>query len=217
RLKGHLRPLDRIGKPTNLAHDQPRSDRRSADNGRTCCTIASARCLENGRFSRNAMLAVGPTEVCMRDVLDAIEGWRAEGHRVALATVPKVKGAAPRPPGAKMAVSDDGRWVGSVSGGCVEGAVLEEAGRVLAGEPAHLVTFGITHEMVWDVGLACGRGALVTVVAGPGLGAKLLVTPDAVEGSLGDPALDETATRIARELLPGEEAAVREVDGRELF
>jgi xanthine dehydrogenase accessory factor len=92
----------------------------------------------------------------MRDVLDAIEGWRAEGHRVALATVTKVKGSAPRPPGAKMAVSDDGRWVGSVSGGCVEGAVLEEAGRVLAGEPARLVTFGITDEMVWDVGLACG-------------------------------------------------------------
>jgi xanthine/CO dehydrogenase XdhC/CoxF family maturation factor len=84
----------------------------------------------------------------MRDVLDAIEGWRAEGHRVALATVTKVKGSAPRPPGAKMAVSDDGR--------CVEGAVLEEAGRVLAGEPAKLVTFGITDEMVWDVGLACG-------------------------------------------------------------
>jgi xanthine/CO dehydrogenase XdhC/CoxF family maturation factor len=95
-------------------------------------------------------------EVAMRDVLDAIEGWRAEGHRVALATVTKVKGSAPRPPGAKMAVSDDGRWVGSVSGGCVEGAVLEEAGRVLAGEPARLVTFGITDEMVWDVGLACG-------------------------------------------------------------
>jgi xanthine/CO dehydrogenase XdhC/CoxF family maturation factor len=102
------------------------------------------------------MLAVGPMEVLMRDVLDAIEGWRAEGHRVALATVTKVKGSAPRPPGAKMAVSDDGRWVGSVSGGCVEGAVLEEAGRVLAGEPAHVVTFGITDEMVWDVGLACG-------------------------------------------------------------
>jgi xanthine/CO dehydrogenase XdhC/CoxF family maturation factor len=104
-----------------------------------------------------AMLSVHEeVEVAMRDVLDAIEGWRAEGHRVALATVTKVKGSAPRPPGAKMAVSDDGRWVGSVSGGCVEGAVLEEAGRVLAGEPARLVTFGITDEMVWDVGLACG-------------------------------------------------------------
>ena len=103
----------------------------------------------------------------MRDVLDAIEGWRAEGHRVALATVTKVKGSAPRPPGAKMAVSDDGRWVGSVSGGCVEGAVLEEAGRVLAGEPARLVTFGITDEMVWDVGLACG--GIIDVFVEPSL------------------------------------------------
>jgi xanthine/CO dehydrogenase XdhC/CoxF family maturation factor len=109
------------------------------------------------RDLRTAMLAVRPTEVvAVRDVLDAIESWRGEGHRVALATVTKVKGSAPRPPGAKMAVSDDGRWVGSVSGGCVEGAVLEEAGRVLAGQPAHVVTFGITDEMVWDVGLACG-------------------------------------------------------------
>ncbi len=92
----------------------------------------------------------------MREVLNSIEEWRAEGHRVALATVTKVKGSAPRPPGAKMAISDDGRWVGSVSGGCVEAAVLEEAAKVLAGDPPKLVTFGITDEMVWDVGLACG-------------------------------------------------------------
>jgi xanthine/CO dehydrogenase XdhC/CoxF family maturation factor len=92
----------------------------------------------------------------MREVLNAIEEWRAGGHRVALATVTKVKGSAPRPPGAKMAISDDGRWVGSVSGGCVEAAVLEEASKVLGGDPPKLVTFGITDEMVWDVGLACG-------------------------------------------------------------
>jgi xanthine/CO dehydrogenase XdhC/CoxF family maturation factor len=92
----------------------------------------------------------------MREVLSAIDEWKAEGHRVAIATVTKVKGSAPRPPGAKMAISDDGRWMGSVSGGCVEAAVLEEAGKVLAGEPAKLVTYGITDEMVWDVGLACG-------------------------------------------------------------
>jgi xanthine/CO dehydrogenase XdhC/CoxF family maturation factor len=92
----------------------------------------------------------------MREVLNSIDQWRAEGHRVALATVTKVKGSAPRPPGAKMAISDDGRWVGSVSGGCVEAAVLEEATKVLGGDPPKLVTFGITDEMVWDVGLACG-------------------------------------------------------------
>jgi xanthine dehydrogenase accessory factor len=92
----------------------------------------------------------------MRDVLDTVEAWRDQGHQVALATVTRVQGSAPRPPGAKMAVCDDGRWIGSVSGGCVEGAVLEEAGKVLAGGPPKLVTFGITDEMVWDVGLACG-------------------------------------------------------------
>ena len=92
----------------------------------------------------------------MRDVLDSVEAWRADGHRVALATVTKVKGSAPRPPGAKMAVSDDGRWVGSVSGGCVEGAVLAEAGEVLSGGAPRLLTYGITQGMAWDVGLACG-------------------------------------------------------------
>jgi hypothetical protein len=59
-------------------------------------------------------------------------------------------------------------------------------------------------EPVRDLVRADRRGALVTIVAGPGVGARLLVTPDAVEGSLGDPALDEEATRVARELLPGE-------------
>ena len=92
----------------------------------------------------------------MREVLNAIDEWKAEGHRVAIATVTKVKGSAPRPPGAKMAISDDGRWLGSVSGGCVEAAVLEEAGKVLGGDPPKLVTYGITDEMVWSVGLACG-------------------------------------------------------------
>jgi xanthine/CO dehydrogenase XdhC/CoxF family maturation factor len=92
----------------------------------------------------------------MREVLNAIDEWKAEGHQVAIATVTKVKGSAPRPPGAKMAISDDGRWLGSVSGGCVEAAVLEEAAKVLAGDPPKLVTYGITDEMVWSVGLACG-------------------------------------------------------------
>jgi xanthine/CO dehydrogenase XdhC/CoxF family maturation factor len=92
----------------------------------------------------------------MRDVLDAVESWREQGHRVALATVTRVKGSAPRPPGAKMAVADDGRWVGSVSGGCVEGAVLQEAAEVLGGAPPKLVTYGITQGMAWDIGLACG-------------------------------------------------------------
>ncbi|HZA83219.1 MAG TPA: XdhC/CoxI family protein [Actinomycetes bacterium] len=75
----------------------------------------------------------------------------------------------------------------------------------------------LSWEPIRDLVRADRRGALITVVAGPGLGAKLLVTPTAVEGSLGDPALDEAATLVARELLGGEEAAVRELDGRQLF
>jgi xanthine dehydrogenase accessory factor len=72
-------------------------------------------------------------------------------------------------------------------------------------------------EAVRDLVRSHRRGALVTVLAGPGLGAKLLVTSDAAEGSLGDGALDAEAARLARELLAGEESAVREVDGRRLF
>src|SRR4030095_15339299 len=90
----------------------------------------------------------------MRDVLDTVEAWRDEGHQVALATVTRVQGSAPRPPGAKMAVCDDGRWIGSVSGGCVEGAVLEEAGKVLAGGPPQAVTFRITAARVGGAGRA---------------------------------------------------------------
>ena len=92
----------------------------------------------------------------MRDVLDDLLRWYEQGEPFGLATVVRTFRSAPREPGAAMAVGTDETAVGSVSGGCVEGAVLEEAGRVLAGEPAHLVTFGITDEMVWDVGLACG-------------------------------------------------------------
>jgi xanthine dehydrogenase accessory factor len=76
---------------------------------------------------------------------------------------------------------------------------------------------GPSWEAVRDLVRADRRGALVTVVAGPGIGAKLLVTPDAADGSLGEEALDAEAARLARELLPTEESAVREVDGRRLF
>jgi xanthine dehydrogenase accessory factor len=76
---------------------------------------------------------------------------------------------------------------------------------------------GVRWESIRELVASDRRGALVTVVAGPGLGAKLMVTPDGAEGSLGDPALDAEAITVARGLLPGEEAAVREVAGRELL
>ena len=92
----------------------------------------------------------------MRDVLADIEAWRASGKGVAVATVVKVEGSAPRPVGAALAVSDAGDLAGSVSGGCVETAVFEEAQEVLRGGVPKLLRYGITDEMAWDVGLACG-------------------------------------------------------------
>ncbi len=92
----------------------------------------------------------------MRDILSDIETWRRDGKRVAVATIVKVWGSAPRPLGSKMAISDAGDMTGSVSGGCVEGAVFEEAQGVLAeGEP-RLVHYGVTDEQAWAVGLSCG-------------------------------------------------------------
>lgn len=92
----------------------------------------------------------------MREVLPAVDRWRRDGKAVALATVVKVWGSAPRQPGAKMAVSSAGDVAGSVSGGCVEGAVVEAAQGVLArGEP-QLLSFGVSDETAWSVGLSCG-------------------------------------------------------------
>ncbi|MCC6312579.1 MAG: XdhC family protein [Thermomicrobiales bacterium] len=92
----------------------------------------------------------------MKDILPDMEAWRAAGNRVALATVIKVEGSAPRPVGASMAVSDAGEFTGSVSGGCVETAVFEEAQEVLRTGRPKLLHYGITDDMAWDVGLACG-------------------------------------------------------------
>lgn len=92
----------------------------------------------------------------MRDVLEAVDHWRAEGHDVVLATVVKVWGSAPRPLGSKMAVSSGGDMAGSVSGGCVEGAVFEESRSVLADGEPKLLRYGVSDETAWAVGLSCG-------------------------------------------------------------
>ena len=92
----------------------------------------------------------------MKDVIEKLDEWTARGDRVAVATVVGVKRSAPRPPGAKMAVNERGEVWGAVSGGCVEGAVVEVAGDVLrSGEP-RLLHFGIADAEAWDVGLPCG-------------------------------------------------------------
>ena len=101
----------------------------------------------------------------MREIVDAVERWRREGHGVVIATVVSVWGSAPRPPGSKMAVGSHGAMAGSVSGGCVEGAVFEEAQGVLrSGEPK-LLTFGVSDGEAWTVGLSCGGEIQVYVEA----------------------------------------------------
>jgi xanthine dehydrogenase accessory factor len=99
----------------------------------------------------------------MREVLEAVEGWRREGKGVALATVVSVWGSAPRRPGAKMAISSAGEVAGSVSGGCVEGAVVEAAGEALAAGEPRLLSFGVSDETAWSVGLSCGGEIVVYV------------------------------------------------------
>ena len=92
----------------------------------------------------------------MKDVVDDVRDWTARGDRVAIATVVGVKRSAPRPPGAKMAVNEHGEVSGAVSGGCVEGAVVEAAAEVLRECQARLLHFGIADSEAWDVGLPCG-------------------------------------------------------------
>jgi xanthine dehydrogenase accessory factor len=93
----------------------------------------------------------------MKEVLDDIERWRAGGHRVAVARVVGTEGSSPRDPGATMAVSDDGEVAGSVSGGCVEGAVVTAALEILRGERERgVISFGYSDDEAFAVGLTCG-------------------------------------------------------------
>jgi len=178
----------------------------------------------------------------MSTVLDTIAGWAEHGDRVALATVVETKKSAPQPAGTKMALNAGGAVFGAVSGGCVEGAVVEVAERVLAGEAPRLLRYGIDDGEAWDVGLPCGgeiavwvegyepgglqarftacaragvRAVVVTALEGvPRPGAKLLVTVDGEpEGTLGDPALDAQALALAREALWSELSELRELPG----
>lgn len=102
----------------------------------------------------------------MKEILEDIERWRGAGRRVVVARVVGIEGSGPRDPGASMAVNDKGEVAGSVSGGCVEGAVVEEAMKVLDGtEGPHVVTYGISDDEAFAVGLTCGGTIHVFVEA----------------------------------------------------
>ena len=92
----------------------------------------------------------------MKEILDDIERWRAAGKRVAIARVIDTDGSGPRLPGAAMAVNEDGEVAGSVSGGCVEGAVVAEALAVIDGAERRIHTFGYSDDEAFAVGLTCG-------------------------------------------------------------
>ncbi|MCB9419707.1 MAG: XdhC family protein [Ardenticatenaceae bacterium] len=137
----------------------------------------------------------------MKDVIPAIEKWLEAGEQIALATVVATWGSSPRQAGAKMALTASGQIAGSVSGGCVEGAVIEAGQEVLATGIPQLLHFGVADETAWDVGLACGgqidvfvqdlntavypsrrnliqqnqSGASITIISGPNMGQTLVV------------------------------------------
>jgi xanthine/CO dehydrogenase XdhC/CoxF family maturation factor len=89
-------------------------------------------------------------------ILETAQDWLSQGHGVALATVVRTWGSAPRPAGSQLAVREDSSFMGSVSGGCVEGAVIAEALDAIGDGKPRLLTFGVSNEQAWAVGLACG-------------------------------------------------------------
>ena len=89
-------------------------------------------------------------------VIPSALDWLEEGRRVALATVIQTWGSAPRPVGSQLAIDGGGTFLGSVSGGCVEGAVIEEAADVIADGRPRMLEFGVADEAAWKVGLSCG-------------------------------------------------------------
>jgi xanthine dehydrogenase accessory factor len=180
-------------------------------------------------------------------VVEVVEQWGRAGQRIALATVVDTKRSAPQPIGTKMAVNDAAQVCGAVSGGCVEGAVVEVAESVLAGASPQLLHYGIGDDLAWDVGLPCGgeisvwvepyvaggleqrffqaalsgrRAAIVTLIEGAAqAGAKLFVPADGEhDGTLGASDLDVVALEQARDALWTESGGLVEAsDGVTLF
>jgi xanthine/CO dehydrogenase XdhC/CoxF family maturation factor len=96
------------------------------------------------------------TQTRLADALETAERWRAEGREVALATVVETWGSAPRPVGSHLVIDGEGNFEGSVSGGCVEGAVVGEALDLIGAGGSKMLEFGVADETAWRVGLSCG-------------------------------------------------------------
>jgi len=165
----------------------------------------------------------------MRDILFDLDKWRGENKSIALATVVQTWGSSPRRAGAKMALTPDGKITGSVSGGCVEGAVYEAGVEVLKSNRPQLLHFGVADQTAWEVGLACGgsidifvkpldphffdaiRSALIaespavtaTVIRGEDemLGREMLLLEDGSVIGIYDHSIGEQALDLAKESL----------------
>jgi xanthine dehydrogenase accessory factor len=180
----------------------------------------------------------------MRDIADGIAAWQVAGVRFAIATVVQTWNSAPRQPGAAMAVAENGEVIGSVSGGCVEGAVYEVAMQVLKSGEAVLQTYGVSDDDAFEVGLTCGGiidifvapagdgrfadmpsvladiesgrpVAVASIVAGSSsVGSRLVITPETSSGSLGRADLNASVIEQTRGMLALGTTAVVHV-GRE--
>lgn len=168
------------------------------------------------------------------DVLNQASDWLSDGKQIALATVIGTWGSSPRPVGSQLAVDDKGAFVGSVSGGCIEGAVVGEALQSIEDGQPRTLDFGVTNEDAWEVGLACGGNIKVFVekegeqqtlqqlikerpvatVTDLSTGNRCVVRLQSVEGEL--QINDETA-QLVRQMLRDDVSKVLDADGQQLF
>jgi xanthine dehydrogenase accessory factor len=186
--------------------------------------------------------------VTVRELVTTLDEWAAVDPEVAMATVVRTSGSTPRPVGARMAVTRDGRMAGSVSGGCLEAAVVEEAQAILDGRARpRILHYGISDELGWEVGLACGgsvdvflqtlrwggdpvlaalraaldgerAAVLLTVLEGQGAGRSAVVDDEGrLTGTLGSAALDAGAAAAAAARLESGLPGVEEVGGVALY
>lgn len=168
------------------------------------------------------------------DVLEQAAEWMANGKKVALATVIGTWGSSPRPVGSQLAVDEDGAFVGSVSGGCIEGAVVGEALASIADGKPRVLDFGVTNEQAWEVGLACGgnikifvddetepdtvsrliEGRPLAMVTQLDTGARSIVSTNDVTGEL---SLDDGSVTLARDALFHDRSRAFNSDDGEMF
>ena len=168
------------------------------------------------------------------DVLNQAADWLASGKKVALATVIGTWGSSPRPVGSQLAVADDGAFVGSVSGGCIEGGVIEEALAAISDGKVRVLDFGVTNEQAWEVGLACGGDIKIfvekaenhenvhrlanerplAIVTNIETGDKSLVTSNGLEGRI---KLSEETLAIVNGALRDDRNRIYEQDENSLF